>query len=137
MLSTDPAASAALAALPEVRRRAFNRYRKLRSHLEQDVPLTRVAAEAGVPLRTANAVVYRTNCATSPKASHCKSLRSAPARSIAKCAALPRPGGKSRHVTTPSTTSFAPFASTDNSRADSEKAYRDAETVVLCTSNPK
>jgi putative transposase len=35
------------------RRRAFDRYRKLRPHLEEAVPLTRVAAEAGLPLRTA------------------------------------------------------------------------------------
>jgi putative transposase len=55
MLPTDPAATL----LSKARRRAFNRYWKLRSHLEQDVTLTRVAAEAGVPLRTAQRWVSR------------------------------------------------------------------------------
>ena len=60
MLSKGPAASAALAGFSEARRRlAFDRYRKLRPHLEQDVPLTRVAAEAGLPLRTAQRWVSR------------------------------------------------------------------------------
>ena len=60
MLPTDPAARAAFAGLSEARRRrAFDRYRKLRPHLEQDVPLTRVAAEAGLPLRTAQRWVSR------------------------------------------------------------------------------
>ena len=60
MLPTDPAARAAFAGLSEARRRrAFDRYLKLRPHLEQDVSLTRVAAEAGLPLRTAQRWVSR------------------------------------------------------------------------------
>jgi hypothetical protein len=35
------------------RERALERYRKLRPHLEQDAPLTSVAKEASLPLRTA------------------------------------------------------------------------------------
>src|SRR5258708_11464937 len=57
---TLPEARAALAGLSKPRRRrAFDRYRKLRPHLEQAVPLTRVAAEAGLPLRTAQRWVSR------------------------------------------------------------------------------
>lgn len=41
------------------RRRALDRYNKLRPHLEADVPLKRVAAESGVPLRTAQRWVSR------------------------------------------------------------------------------
>lgn len=42
------------AELSEARQRcALDRYDKLRPHLEHDVPLKRVAAESGVPLRTA------------------------------------------------------------------------------------
>jgi putative transposase len=53
-------ARAALAGLTGPRRRrAFDRYRKLRPHLEEAVPLTRVAAEAGLPLRTAQRWVSR------------------------------------------------------------------------------
>ena len=53
-------ARTALAGLSQPRRRrAFDRYRKLRPHLEQAVPLTRVAAEAGLPLRTAQRWVSR------------------------------------------------------------------------------
>jgi putative transposase len=60
MRPTLPEARAALAGLSEPRRRrAFDRYRKLRPHLEQAVPLTRVAAEAGLPLRTAQRWVSR------------------------------------------------------------------------------
>jgi putative transposase len=54
-----PTESAATALSKARRRRAFNRYRKLRPHLEQDVPLIRVAAEAGLPLRTAQRWVSR------------------------------------------------------------------------------
>jgi putative transposase len=43
----------------ESRRDAIQRYEKLRAHLEHDVPLKRVAAEAGVPLRTAQRWVSR------------------------------------------------------------------------------
>ena len=60
MRPTLPEVSAALAGLSQPRRRrAFDRYRKLRPHLEQAVPLTRVAAEAGLPLRTAQRWVSR------------------------------------------------------------------------------
>jgi putative transposase len=53
-------ARAALAGLSKPRRRrAFDRYRKLRPHLEHAVPLKRVAAEAGLPLRTAQRWVSR------------------------------------------------------------------------------
>lgn len=41
------------------RRRVLERYEKLRPHLEHDVPLKRVAAEAGLPLRTAQRWVGR------------------------------------------------------------------------------
>jgi putative transposase len=45
---------AALTELPEQeRQRALDRYQTLRPHLEQDVPLARVAVEASIPLRTA------------------------------------------------------------------------------------
>ena len=55
----------------------------------------------------ANAVAYRTSCNALPKVWHCNTLHSAPARSIAKCAALPRPRGEHRPATTPSIMSFA------------------------------
>jgi len=38
---------------------AFERFRQLRAHLEQDVPLARIAAEAAVSLRTAQRLVRR------------------------------------------------------------------------------
>jgi putative transposase len=41
------------------RRRAMGCYRQLRPHLEHDVPLTRVAKEAGLPLRTLQRWVSR------------------------------------------------------------------------------
>jgi putative transposase len=51
---------AALTELPErQRQRAFDRYQTLRPHLEQDVPLARVAAEASMPMRTAQHWVSR------------------------------------------------------------------------------
>src|SRR5271165_7638513 len=56
----DPATRAALSELPEQQRqRAFDRYQALRPHLEQDVPLARVAREAALPLRTAQHWVSR------------------------------------------------------------------------------
>ncbi len=49
-----------LTELPEEQRqRAFDRYRTLRPHLEQDVPLARVARDASLPLRTAQDWVSR------------------------------------------------------------------------------
>jgi putative transposase len=46
--------TAMLAALSEdERQRAMARFAVLQPHLERDVPLTRAAADAGVPLRTA------------------------------------------------------------------------------------
>jgi putative transposase len=52
--------SVSLAGLPEARRRrAIERYDKLRPHLERGVPLKRVAEETGVPLRTAQRWVSR------------------------------------------------------------------------------
>ena len=60
MRPADPMISASLAALSEAhRRRTLERYDKLRPHLEGDVPLKRVAAESGVPLRTAQRWVSR------------------------------------------------------------------------------
>lgn len=41
------------------RRRALERFRQLRSHLEQEVPLARIADEAAVSLRTAQRWVRR------------------------------------------------------------------------------
>jgi putative transposase len=56
----DPAASPALTELPEpLRQRALERYHKLRPHLEQNLPLARVAEEASVPFRTAQRWVSR------------------------------------------------------------------------------
>jgi len=56
----DPMTGTALAGLSEAhRRRAFECYRKLRPHLEDGVPLTRVAKEAALPLRTAQRWVSR------------------------------------------------------------------------------
>ena len=56
----DPPSSAALSELSErQRRRAFDRYGKIRPHLEQDVPLARAAKEASLPLRTAQRWVSR------------------------------------------------------------------------------
>src|SRR3954470_16409401 len=47
-------APASLAALSEdERQRAMARFAVLQPHLERDVPLTRAAADAGTPLRTA------------------------------------------------------------------------------------
>ena len=58
--SADAATHAALSEMPEgVRQRAFDRYQKLRPHLEQDAPLARVAREASLPLRTAQRWVSR------------------------------------------------------------------------------
>jgi putative transposase len=58
--SGDAAARTALTELPEQQRqRAFDRYQTLRPHLEQDVPLARVAKEASLPLRTAQDWVSR------------------------------------------------------------------------------
>ena len=46
--------SITLAELPQpMRQRALDRYHKLRPHLEQNLPLARVAEEASVPFRTA------------------------------------------------------------------------------------
>lgn len=57
---THPPLRAEGARLSEARlRRALDRYGKLRPHLEQDVPLARVAAQAGMPLRTAQRWVSR------------------------------------------------------------------------------
>src|SRR5208337_2861904 len=56
----EPPSSAALSELSErQRRRAFDRYGKIRLHLERDVPLARVAREAALPLRTAQRWVSR------------------------------------------------------------------------------
>ena len=56
----DPPSSAALSELSErQRRRAFDRYGKIRPHLEQNVPLARAAEEASLPLRTAQRWVSR------------------------------------------------------------------------------
>jgi hypothetical protein len=41
------------------RRQALERYRQLRPHLEQDVPLARVARDVAMPLRTAQRWVGR------------------------------------------------------------------------------
>src|SRR5271165_2610560 len=52
--------STALTELSErQRQRAFDRYQTLRPHLEEDVPLARVAMEAALPLRTAQDWVSR------------------------------------------------------------------------------
>jgi hypothetical protein len=60
---SDPEDSPALASLSEIaehhRQRALEHYQLIRSHLEQDLPLTRVAQDAGVPLRTAQRWVNR------------------------------------------------------------------------------
>ncbi|HET7888744.1 MAG TPA: leucine zipper domain-containing protein, partial [Bradyrhizobium sp.] len=61
---TTPAGNATtgvvLTELPERQReRALERYRKLRPHLEQDAPLSGVAREASLPLRTAQRWVSR------------------------------------------------------------------------------
>ena len=45
--------------LEQQRQCAFGRYQALRPHLEQDVPLARVAADASMPLRTAQRWVSR------------------------------------------------------------------------------
>ena len=59
----------------------------LRSAGSADTGGSGLRGEAALHGRTrANAVVYRTSCAISPKASHCKSLHSALARSIARVA---------------------------------------------------
>jgi len=51
---------ATLTELPDQQRQsAFERYQTLRPHLEQEVPLARVAAEASMPLRTAQRWVSR------------------------------------------------------------------------------
>ena len=56
----DDVTRAALTELREQQRqRAFDRYQTLRPHLEQDVPLARVAAEASMPMRTAQHWVSR------------------------------------------------------------------------------
>src|SRR5271157_521059 len=56
----DAVTRTALTELPErQRQRAFERYQTLRPHLEQDVPLARVAMEATLPLRTAQDWVSR------------------------------------------------------------------------------
>jgi putative transposase len=56
----DVAISAALTELSERQReRALDRYRKLRPHLEHDVPLAGVAKEASLPFRTAQRWVSR------------------------------------------------------------------------------
>lgn len=58
--SADDAIHAALSEMPEgVRQRAFDRYQKLRPHLEQNTPLACVAKEASLPLRTAQRWVSR------------------------------------------------------------------------------
>lgn len=60
MRPADPMVSPSLAVLSEAhRRRAIERYDKLRPHLERNVPLKRVAEESGVPLRTAQRWVSR------------------------------------------------------------------------------
>ncbi len=62
-MATAPAESAASTSFGELsepqRRRAMDCYRKLYLHLEQNVPLTRVAREAGLPLRTMQRWVSR------------------------------------------------------------------------------
>ena len=56
----DAATSVALTELSEPQReRALERYKKLRPHLEQNVPLAGVAEEASLPLRTAQHWVSR------------------------------------------------------------------------------
>jgi len=56
----DAATSVALTELSERQReRALERYKKLRPHLERDVPLAGVAKEAALPLRTAQHWVSR------------------------------------------------------------------------------
>jgi putative transposase len=58
--SADAVTRTALTELPErQRKRAFERYQTLRPHLEQNVPLARVAMEAALPLRTAQDWVSR------------------------------------------------------------------------------
>ena len=94
-----PAGDAMSVALTELserpRERALERYKKLRPHLEQDVPLAGVAKEASLPLRTAQHWVSRYRrfglvglaCAASRKASRWNVRRSAPAPFIGKSAA--------------------------------------------------
>jgi putative transposase len=56
----DAATSVALTELPERERElALDRYKKLRPHLEHDLPLAGVAKEASLPLRTAQRWVSR------------------------------------------------------------------------------
>lgn len=56
----DAVPSTALTELSErQRQRAFDRYQTLRPHLEEDVPLARVAVAAALPLRTAQDWVSR------------------------------------------------------------------------------
>jgi hypothetical protein len=56
----DAATSVALTELSERQReRALDRYKKLRPHLERDIPLAGVAKEASLPLRTAQRWVSR------------------------------------------------------------------------------
>ncbi len=55
-MTTTPGYAATRAALTELpeqeRQRALDRYQTLLPHLERNVPLARVAAEASMPLRT-------------------------------------------------------------------------------------
>lgn len=52
-MAEDSSTAAALASLSDDRRRqAMDRFAVLRPHLEEGVPLTRAAANAGIPLRT-------------------------------------------------------------------------------------
>jgi putative transposase len=60
MRRTSPAVDTAFAGRSKAQRgQAVDRYQKLRPHLEQDLPLARVAAESGLPLRTAQRWVNR------------------------------------------------------------------------------
>src|SRR5271166_4734163 len=62
-MTTTPGGALPSTALTELserqRQRALDRYQALRPHLEEDVPLARVAMEAALPLRTAQDWVSR------------------------------------------------------------------------------
>jgi putative transposase len=62
-MTTTPGGAVPSTALTELserqRQRAFDRYQTLRPHLEEDVPLARVAVAAALPLRTAQDWVSR------------------------------------------------------------------------------
>lgn len=134
MQPTDPVFCLAVTTLSEAQqRRAEDRYAQLRPHLEQDVPLRHVAAQAGWPLRTAQRWVNRylrfglAGLSRTARADKGKRRRlSDELRDFAEGLALqrPRPGAGYREVcrvaqekghdppsyhTTPSTISFAPL----------------------------